>query len=199
MQAIAPKPNSLHQIVEVNASTNMREDVNFLAKFCNIDTNSCPTVYNIVINGRLPHNTKMTNSKTGRSALHYFLDHQVDRHVMDHVIENLEMMESSMSFYVYDWEGVGKILEFHWGEGRGVLDDFRKSMQGIDEESRAIFAKTSTKVKVTHFGAVQVILSWPIEDAGDGTKKGHLEWTAINTRLVHAKVVMITRLIELMS
>ena len=64
----------------------------------------------------------------------------------------------------------------------------------MDPVTLGILMKTVNKIKVTHFGSVQVILSWP-----KSKTKTHLGWSSVNTRMVHALVIMVLRVVELCS
>ena len=176
-------------------------------------------MHNVVINARLPHSTRMASGGyVVKSTLHFYMNHEIDQDCMSMIAEITDMEECQINLKIHDWDKVSTTLEKIIGKSTPSIDLYRDLKKTMDPTAITILMKTIAKVKVTHFGAVMVIFSWPKpEDAEKKSKKrkhmieevmdeveqdeksGPLPWSASNTKMVHTMVMMVLQLLELVS
>ena len=97
-----------------------------------------------------------------------------------------------------DWDRLAQLLCELWGSTE-VIENYMQCKASMDPYTLDILLRTVNKIKVTHFGSVQVILSWPKGKKTNTKTKAHLGWSNVNTRMVHALVMMVLRVVELSS
>lgn len=192
--------------IEIVAATNMTDALKFLSRFCNVDITRPPLVHNVIINARLPHSILMTPKTNIRPSLHYFIDFQVKEECMTQIHESPDMINSQINLKVHDWNQVSEIVfALNGNTTTNALEEFKTLQKTMDPASISILLKTIAKVKVTHFGAVMVIFSWPkpasssspLPPPTESPGIGPLPWSSSNTKMVHTMVIMLLQMLEL--
>lgn len=198
----------------------MTDALKFLERFCNVDVHRPPTVHNVVINARLPHSLSIT------TGLYHYMNREMDQECITTLAEATEMDDCQINLRIHNWDKVMDMIEKTlYKEETYYTKEYKALKAAMDPTCMRILMKTNAKVKVTHFGAVMIIFSWPKPDedkkksnrkkrklmdmeAGrmevmnnveDEDKLGPLPWSKENTRMVHTMVMMLLQMLELCS
>ena len=136
-----------------------------------------------IMSGKSPHATFM-----GSSCL---LGHMIDNATYGCRLRHsslTEMENATLSFEIVSWQVFARGLE---KLRRGATSEWARAAERLEAAARPVVMSTRAVVKVSHFGSVNITMSW--------TKLvcGSLEWVDTSTAVVELMVNMIMQFVEI--
>jgi len=100
------------------------------------------------------------------------MNREMDPNCITTLAEVTEMDDCQINLRIHDFDRVADMIEKTlYKEETYFTKEYKALKAAMDPECVQILMKTNAKVKVTHFGAVMIIFSWPKPGDGSGWRR----------------------------